>query len=206
MVLKETSIAEKIRKLFSREDIVLNKKINNRKQDIRFKNLNFIVQVDERNYEDYDTDDEKKREDMFKRHNFKIIRCNPNDPEFDINKFLDEINSCVTKLCREKSVNKVINKIAEDFEKIVLVTKSKELKRYAKKKVYEIPKNEKHTIKNKTNKNQKTTWNTYCFGCKDFTHNFRPEKVKMTKTVLREKSHSVACRSNKSRFLKQKVN
>ena len=98
MVLKETSIAEKIRKLFSREDIVLNKKINNRKQDIRFKNLNFIVQVDERNYEDYDTDDEKKREDMFKRHNFKIIRCNPNDPEFDINKFLDEINSCVTKL------------------------------------------------------------------------------------------------------------
>ena len=100
----------------------------------------------------------------------------------------------------------MINKIAEDFEKIVLVTRSKELKRYAKKKVYEIPKNEKHTIKSKTNKNKKTTWNTYCFGCKDFTHNFRPEKVKMTKTVLREKSHSVACRSNKSRFLKQKVN
>ena len=22
---------------------------------------------------------------------------------------------------------------------------------------------------------------TYCFGCKDFTHNFRPQEVKMTK-------------------------
>ena len=47
---------------------------------------------------------------------------------------------------------------------------------------------------------------TYCFGCKDFTHNFRPEKGKMTNKILREKSHCVVYRSNKSRFLKQKVN
>ena len=45
-----------------------------------------------------------------------------------------------------------------------------------------------------------------CFGWKDFTHNFRPQKVKMTNKVLREKSHCVVCRSNKSRFLKQKIN
>ena len=47
---------------------------------------------------------------------------------------------------------------------------------------------------------------TYCFGCKDYTQNVRPEKVKMTNKVLREKSHWVVCRSNKSRFLKQKIN
>ena len=29
---------------------------------------------------------------------------------------------------------------------------------------------------------------TYCFGCKDYTQNFRPEKVKMTNKLLREKS------------------
>ena len=46
----------------------------------------------------------------------------------------------------------------------------------------------------------------YCFGCKDYTKHFRPEKVKMTNKVLREKSHCVVCRSNKSRFLKQKIN
>ena len=28
---------------------------------------------------------------------------------------------------------------------------------------------------------------TYCFGCKDYTKNFRPEQVKMINKVLREK-------------------
>ena len=46
----------------------------------------------------------------------------------------------------------------------------------------------------------------YCLGCKDYTQNFRPEKVKMTNKVLREKFYCVVCRSNKSRFLKQKIN
>ena len=41
---------------------------------------------------------------------------------------------------------------------------------------------------------------TYCLGCKDFTHNFRSQKVKMTNKILREKSNCVAYRSNKSRF------
>ena len=45
---------------------------------------------------------------MLKKHNFKTFRCNPNDANFDI------------------------NKITEDFEKIVALAKSKELKRYAK--------------------------------------------------------------------------
>ena len=47
---------------------------------------------------------------------------------------------------------------------------------------------------------------TYCFECKGYTKNFRPEKVKMTNKVLREKSHRVVCWSNQSRFLKQKTN
>ena len=47
---------------------------------------------------------------------------------------------------------------------------------------------------------------TYCFACKDYTKKFRPEKVKMINKVLREKSHCVVCRFNKSRFLKQKIN
>ena len=44
---------------------------------------------------------------------------------------------------------------------------------------------------------------TYCFGCKDYTKDFRPEKVNMTNKVAREKSHCIVCRTNKSRFLKQ---
>ena len=52
----------------------------------------------------------------------------------------------------------------------------------------------------------KQSGTTYCFGCKDYKKNFTPEKVKMTNKVLKEKSHCVVCRSNKSRFLKQKIN
>ena len=32
-----------------------------------------------------------------------------------------------------------------------------------------------------------------CFGCKDYTKNFIPEKVKMTNKVVREKSHCIVC-------------
>ena len=72
MVCEETSIAEKIIKLFP-ENIVLNKKFNNRKPDTWFKNYNFIIVVDEGNHEIYDSDDEKEREDMFKNHNLRCI-------------------------------------------------------------------------------------------------------------------------------------
>ena len=47
---------------------------------------------------------------------------------------------------------------------------------------------------------------TYYFQCKDFTHNLRPQEVKMANKVLREKSNCVVCWSDKSRFLKQKHN
>ena len=73
MIREETSIAEKIIKLFPEENIVLNKNFNNRKPDIWSKDYNIIVEVDEGNHEDYNVDDEKKREDMFKEHNFKIF-------------------------------------------------------------------------------------------------------------------------------------
>ena len=51
MAPEETSIAEKIIKLFPDENIVLNKKFNNRKPDIWFKNHNLIIEVDEGNHE-----------------------------------------------------------------------------------------------------------------------------------------------------------
>ena len=46
----------------------------------------------------------------------------------------------------------------------------------------------------------------YCLRCKDFTHNFRPQEVKMTNKVLSEKPNCLVDPSNQSRFLKQKHN
>ena len=89
---------------------MLNGKFNNRKPDIWFKDNNIIIEVDEGNHENYDLDDEKEREYMFKNHNFKIFQCNPNNPEFDLFKFLDEIILYISKLHKENAVNGVINK------------------------------------------------------------------------------------------------
>ena len=50
----------------------------------------------------------------------------------------------------------------------------------------------------------------HCLGCKDYTHNFRPQEIKMTSKVLREKSNCVVCRQttttkNNSTFLQTDV-
>ena len=54
-------------------------------------------------------------------------------------------------------------------------------------------------------KTEKELGTTHCLGCKKFTHNFRPQEVNMKNKVLREKYNCVVCRSNKSRFSKQKI-
>ena len=51
IVSEKTSIAEKIMKLFPKENIMLNKKFNNRKPDIWFKDNIIIIEVDEGNHE-----------------------------------------------------------------------------------------------------------------------------------------------------------
>ena len=65
-------------------------------------------------------------------------------------------------------------------------------------------KNARSRIKSiKTGKKFRTT--NY-LGCKDYTDNFKPQKIKMTNKMLRKKQNCVVCWSSKSRFLKQKHN
>ena len=111
----------------------------------------------------------------------------------------------ISTLCKETAVNGVINKITKPFEKIVTVTKSNELKRYPEN---ILPNYKKWKTKSeiKPIKTGKQSGTTYCFECKDYAKNFRPQEEKMTNNLLREKSPCVFCRSNKSRFLKQKLN
>ena len=47
---------------------------------------------------------------------------------------------------------------------------------------------------------------TCSLGCRDCTHNFKPQDIKMTDKILRQKSNCIVCRSSKSKFLKQKHN
>ena len=94
---------------------MLNKRFNCRKLEIWFKNHNLIIEVDEGNHGSYDSDDEKERKDLFKKHNFKIFQCNPNDPNFHIFKFLGEMNLPKSKLRKENAANKANNKAIDKF-------------------------------------------------------------------------------------------
>ena len=53
----------------------------------------------------------------------------------------------------------------------------------------------------KSIKIKKRPGTTYCFGCKEFIHNFGPQEVKITNKLLREKLHCIVCQSSKSQFL-----
>ena len=190
-------------KTFSSENTVLNKKFNNRKLDIWFKNHNLIIEVDEGNHESYDSGDEKEREDMFKNHNFKNFRWNPNDPNFYIFKFLSEINLYVSKL--RKKMHK-IKGIIKWLIKLLKTLKIKIIKTICRKHFTKLQQMKNTKSKIKPIKIGKRPETMYCFGCKDYTQNFRLQEVKMTNKVLREKSHCVVCRSNKLRFLKEEIN
>ena len=100
----------------------------------------------------------------------------------------------------------MIHKIAEDFENIVAVKKIKRIKTMCQKLLTKLQKMKNMQSETKPIKIGKYPVTTNCFGCKNFTHNFRPQEVKMTNKVLKEKSNCVVCRSNKSRLLKQKQN
>ena len=117
MVREETWIGEKIIKLFPNENIVLNKKFNNRKPDIWFKNHNLIIEVDEGNHENYDTDDKKEGEEIFKKHNFKFFWCNPNDTNFDLFKFVGKIILYISKLREKKPRMRWLIKLLMNLKK-----------------------------------------------------------------------------------------
>ena len=93
----------------------------------------------------------------------------------------------ISKLHEKNAVDEAINKI----EKIVAVTKIKRIETVCQKYFTKLQKMENTQSKIKPIKIGKRPGTTYCFGCKDYTQNFRPENVKMTNKVLREKSHCV---------------
>ena len=68
--MKRRQQLKKYLKFFPDENLVLNKIFNGRSPDILFKDYDCTVEVDVRNHENYDLDDEKEREGMFKRITF----------------------------------------------------------------------------------------------------------------------------------------
>ena len=94
--------------------------------------------------------------------------------------------------------------LIDDLSNILLELEFKSNHSIKSKMFTKLQKMKKTQSKIKPTKIGKRLGTTYYLGCKDFTHNFRLQEVKMTNKALREKSKCVVCWSNKSGFLKQK--
>jgi very-short-patch-repair endonuclease len=61
--------------------------------DLYFIEHNLVIECDENDHKDRDPIKEKEREDFIRSDGKKIIRYNPNTPNFDLSVVLREINS-----------------------------------------------------------------------------------------------------------------
>ena len=124
---------ESIRDTFEGEDIRIQYTVLCYRIDLYFYEHKLAIGIDELGHYDRNTDYETKRERKIENElNCVFIRTNPDAANFNINELNNQIFRHIIQSKEKNAVNKVINKIAEDFKKIVAVTKLKELKRYAK--------------------------------------------------------------------------
>ena len=128
---KEQSVIESIRDTFKGEDVRIQYTVLGYRIDLYFYEHKLAIEIDELGRNDRNTDHETKRE-VKNELNCVFIKTNPDAANFNINELNNQIFKHIIQSKEKNTVNKVINKIAEDFKKIVAVTKLKELKRYAK--------------------------------------------------------------------------
>ena len=130
---KEQSVIESIRDTFKGEDIRIQYTVLGYRIDLYFYEHKLAIEIDELGHNDRNTDYETKREREIKNElNCVFIRTNPDVANFNINELNNQLFKHIIQSKEKNAVNKVINKIAEDFKKNVVVTKLKELKQYAK--------------------------------------------------------------------------
>ena len=126
---------ESIRYTFKGEDIRIQYTVLGYIIVLYFYEHKLAIEIDELGHNDRNTDYETKRErerEIKSELNCVFIRTNPDAANFNINELNNQIFKHIIQSKEKNLVNKVINKTAEDFKKIVAVTKLKELKRYAK--------------------------------------------------------------------------
>ena len=152
---------------FEGEIILTQYCIENKRLDTYFSKYKFGIEVAEYNHESKNSNHEKSRQLIKESYGITIIRTNPNDADFDLNTIINQIYMhIITNHAIKMGCQKCFTKLQK-------------------------MKNAQSEIK--PIKIGKRSGTIFCFGYKNFTHNFRPKKVNMTNKVLREKSHCVVC-------------
>ena len=133
ILTKEKSVKKSIIDAFKGEDIRIQYIVLGYKINLYFYEHKLAIEIDELGHNDRNTDYETKREEGIKNElNCVFIRTNPDAANFNINELNNQIFKHIIQSKEKNGVNKAINKIPEDFKKIVAMARLKKVKRYAK--------------------------------------------------------------------------
>ena len=186
---------------FEEEKIITQYCIENKRIDVYFSEYKLGIEIDEYSHESRNFNYEKSRQLMIESYEITIIRTNPDATDFDINMLINQIYKHIIESTKNQTKVSTKKSLIDDLSKRLLElefksnysTKSKSLKWIAKNILPNYKKSKNIQSKIKPIKIGKQPGKTYCFGCKDYPQNFRPQEVKMTNKVRREKSHCVVC-------------
>ena len=168
----EREIIAIIMKIFAKKNTVRQYQIPGLpfRVDLCFVDHKLVIEIDEDGQPNYENDETRQK--LIENLGFSFIRINPDpdpnagfDPDVEIAKIYHHINESSVKL----AVNLAEKSLKEKFAKKLFSYMSsfsgalKCVKHFIKKILPAMLRHEKHTIKNKTNKNWDRTWNNILF-------------------------------------------
>ena len=103
---------------FEGEIILTQHCIKNKRIDAYFSKYKIGIEVDEYNHEGRNFEYEQSRKFMTESHGITIIRTNPDDADFDMNKLKNQIYTQIIKSTKEQTKVSTKNPLIESLNKI----------------------------------------------------------------------------------------
>ena len=155
---KEQTVLKSIKDTFQGEDMQSRYNVSGCRIDLYFHKHKLATEVDELEYAGRNLSNESERQKPPEKElDCVFIRIDPDGKHFNISKEINKIHRHIKKPTKKSLIDDISKRLLELELKSNHSIKSKCLK-WIVKKYCQITKNEKHTIKNKTNKN----WRKNC--------------------------------------------
>ena len=160
---KEQTVLESIKDAFEGEDMQTQYTVIGYRIDLYFHEYKLAIEVDELGHNDRNIDYEIQRQRAIEKElGCVFIRINPDEENFNIFRAINKIHKNIKKSTKKSLIDKISKRLLEFEFKSNHSRITKALKR-AVKNTSHIVKHEKHTIKDKSYKNWKSTWNKVLF-------------------------------------------
>ena len=109
----EQDIINTLQIVFEGEIILTQYCIENKRLDAYFSKYKLGIEVDEYNHEDRNSNYEKSRQLMIESHGITIIRTNPDDADFDINRLINQIHKHIIELTKKQTKKSLIDDLSK---------------------------------------------------------------------------------------------